>query len=358
MKRLLVILLILTLCACTAVPGPAGPSVSASTPAPAATPTPDPVDVYGDTISVVESTPAPSPTPEPTDTPVPTDTPEPTPTPDPRFTMVWASDTQLLVAYEDLLPGYISMCDWIVREADEQRFRLFLHTGDMVDNGAKRGQWERFCQYLRPVADKMPLFMTAGNHDWYFNQKTYWKDQFFVTEFPQKQTFDGGNAAYMIFTVGETSLLLLSVCYIREHRDPELTWLREICDAHPDLPAILVTHGYLTAEGELVTIAQKLEREVVAQCPNIRLVLCGHARGIARRVFTYDDDGDGEAERTVNVLLYDLQTDRERYGYLCLLHYDPADNTLTADSYSPFLDDYIYDDENPETERFTLYDVF
>ena len=52
------------------------------------------------------------------------------------------------------------------------------------------------------------------------------------------------------------------------------------------------------------------------------------------------------------------QQDRDWYGYFNLLTYDPAANTLAVDSYSPFLDDYIYDDENPDEERFTVEDVF
>ena len=110
--------------------------------------------------------------------------------------------------------------------------------------------------------------------------------------------------------------------------------------------------------GGIVTMAQYMEEVLVSQCPNIKLILCGHARGIARQTFVYDDDGDEVPDRTVNVLMYDVQEDRKKYGYLCLLTYDPATNSLFVDSYSPFLDDYIYNDDDVDTERFTIKNVF
>ncbi len=60
----------------------------------------------------------------------------------------------------------------------------------------------------------------------------------------------------------------------------------------------------------------------------------------------------------MNVLMYDVQEDRDKYGYLCTLTYRPADDSLAVDSYSPYMDDYIYDDENPDAERFVLHNVF
>lgn len=353
MKRLILLFLTVLMCACAGVPNASETPVSSALPEAQAT-------MQQDAVSFVtaEPTQTPVPTATPAPTEAPTATPSPEPTPDPPFTMVWASDTQIMVRYDSMFEGFTTMCDWIANEAEARNFKVYLHSGDMVDNGGKREQWERFNTHIRPIAEKMPLFMTAGNHDWDFNKTTYWKDQFFVTEFPEEQSFNQCNASYMILTVDNTSLLLLNVCYVREHREPELAWLKEVCDAHPDLPAILIVHAYLTAEGGLTTIAKDLEATVVSQCPNIKLVLSGHARGISHSTFRYDDDGDGTPERTVNALMYDVQTDREHYGYLCLLTYDPADNSLFVDSYSPFLDDYIYNDAEPDLERFTIQNVF
>ena len=348
MKRYAALFLIFILCACSVVPQPAG------TPAPtdAAPPSSEAESV------TAEPTPIPTPSPAPTPVPTATPTPSPTPTPDPRFTMVWASDTQAMIAHERMQEGYTALCDWVVREADARGIAAFLHTGDMVDNGDKQGQWDLFNAGVEKIEEKMLFFAAAGNHDEGYSNKSPWKKQPFVTELPEEQKYNGGDAAYTVLTVYRTKLLLLSISWRKKENDKAIAWLKDVADAHGDLPAVLIAHGYLSAKGERMNVAEKLENGLVAVCPNIRLILSGHARGIAHEAFSYDDDGDGINERTVHALMYDMQMDKTHYGYVCLLTYDPVGNTLSVDSYSPLRDDYIYDDRHPDLERFILYNVF
>lgn len=289
-------------------------------------------------------------------TPVPPPTPEPTP--DRRFTIVWASDTQTMIVYESMREGYQAICDWIVDHADEMRIAAFVHTGDMVDNGDKQKQWDIFNAGVAKVTEKVPFFNAPGNHDEGSSGKHPWKNQPFLQSIPDGQKYNGGEAYYEILSVGETKLLLLSVCWSKKSDDKTLKWLCSVCETHADLPAVLISHGFLSAEGIRMHVAGKLENDLVARCPNIRLVLSGHARGIMHQAFYYDDDGDGFTERKVNALMYDIQTDRTNYCYVCILTYDPNTNTLSVDSFSPLTGDHIYNDENPDLERFTLYDVF
>ena len=96
----------------------------------------------------------------------------------------------------------------------------------------------------------------------------------------------------------------------------------------------------------------------MAACPNICLVLSGHARGVSRAVFSYDDDRDGIADRNVYALMYDLQLKTDRHGYIRILSVDASDGTLYVTTYSPYFDDEIYDKDHPETDRFVLPGVF
>lgn len=337
------------MCACSAVPS------AAATPAPLS-----PASAETELITERPHTPAPSPvpTPEPTATPTHTPVPTPEPTPEPPFTMVWASDTQAMIAHARMLEGYTAICDWIVREAESLSIAAFLHTGDMVDNGDKPGQWKLFNEGVAQISQKAVFFWAAGNHDEGYSNKSPWKEQPFVTALPEEQRYNGGEAAYTVLSVGSTKILLLSISWRKAQNDKAIAWLCSVAEAHETLPAILITHGYLSAKGERMTVAEKLENDLVAKCPNIRLILSGHARGIAHASFAYDDDGDGIKERTVNALMYDMQTDKSRYGYVCLLTYDPVGNTLSVDSYSPLRDDYVYDDRHPDLEQFILYNVF
>lgn len=357
MKRIqanicILVCLLLVLCACSesVVPATAAP-VSPS-------PTPTPLVLEADELSVLPTADAPTPIPTPEPTEAPTDTPVPAPTPDPRFTMVWTSDTQTMIARASMRAGYETICSWVSTEAQAGNVAVFLHTGDMVDNGDVPGQWSLFNSGVAAIGETIPFFWSAGNHDEGYSGKSPWKKQPFVGTLPDGQKFNGGDASYMIFTVGETKLLLLSICWRKIGDSKTIAWLKAVCDAHSDLSAILLSHGYLSAKKELMNVAKTLEKDLVAVCPNIRLILSGHARGIARETFSYDDDGDGIAERTVNALMYDIQEDTAHYGYVCLLTYDPLNNTLSVDSYSPVRDDYVYDDDRAELERFTICDVF
>ncbi len=318
-----------------------------------------------------EPTEEPTETPEPTATPQPTDTPEPTATPEPTeeptpapdlqpFQVVWASDTQMMIArYTEMLNGWTAMCDWVTEHAESDNIRLFVHTGDMVDGSDNQHQWEHFSDGAKRISEKVPLFMIAGNHDKYDPQrKSYWQRQFFVKEFPADQQYRTCEAMYMELAAGDFHCLLIGVSYHQQMNSRHVEWLKKVCDEHPDLPVILVCHAYLGNNGKLMDRAEKLEQMVVSQCPNLRLILCGHSRGIKRNAFHYDDNGDGEPDRTVNVLMYDVQEDLERYGYMNILTFDPLNNTLSVLSYSPYLDDYIYDDENPDRENFKIDNVF
>ena len=324
------------------------------TPEPTLEPTPEPTEE-----------PIPELTPEPTSTPKPTPMPEPTPDPTPAqdlqpFKVVWASDTQMMIArYREMLDGWTAMCDWITEHAEPDNIRLFVHAGDMVDGSDNRHQWEYFSAGAKQISEKVPLFMTAGNHDWFdTTRKSYWKQQFFVKDLSPEQTYKNGEAAYMEFAVGDFKCLLVSVCYNQQMNTRHMEWLKKVIDEHADLPVILVCHAYLGNNGKLVERSAKLESMIVSRCPNVRLVLCGHARGISRKAFSYDDDGDGKNDRTLNVLMYDVQEDLDNYGYMNILTIDPMNNTLSVESYSPIRDDYTYDDENPDREIYTIDNVF
>ena len=263
-----------------------------------------------------------------------------------------------MINVADMRDNYLAVCDWVAAEAEARNFVLFLHTGDMVDDGDVYGQWQLFLKGADAIRERMPFVWALGNHDEGMHYLSPWKKYLYPDDVPPEQVYEDGVAWYRIFEKDGTKLMLLSVGYRFSHTERVLDWARKVCLAHPDLPVILLTHEYLTAQGGLSNRADRIEAQVVAACPNIRLVLCGHARGISRADFRYDDDGDGEPDRTVNVLMYDIQTELVRYGYLCLLTYDPRDNTLTVDSYSPLWDDHVYDDEHPELEQFVLHDVF
>lgn len=365
---IVVLILLLTLTACARVqevsarPEVAETAAATDTPEPETTeaPTAEPTEAQTE-APTAEPTKAPAETPTEAPTPEPEPTEEPTPAPDLQpFSIVWASDTQMMIArYTEMLEGWTSMADWVTEHAESDNIRLFVHTGDMVDGSDNQHQWNHFSEGARKISEKVPLFMTAGNHDYFdTDRKSYWRRQFFVTEYPKDQQFKNCEAMYMELEVGDFRCLLVAVCYKQQMNTRHMEWLKKVLDEHADLPAVLVCHAYLGSNGKLMERAEKLERMIVSKCPNLKLILCGHSRGINRNTFSYDDSGDGNPDRTVNVLMYDVQEDLDRYGYMNIMVYDPAKNTLSVQSYSPYLDDYTYDDGNPDREIYTIENVF
>ena len=86
---------------------------------------------------------------------------------------------------------------------------------------------------------------------------------------------------------------------------------------------------------------------VISKHSNVRLLLCGHHRGVRRWSQTYEDG------RTFEAVMYNLQAENKSLGYFMLLTFDPLERTISFTSYSPYYDDYNYYQKN-EIETFTI----
>ena len=120
-------------------------------------------------------------------------------------------------------------------------------------------------------------------------------------------------------------------------------WVNEICEQYADHYAVLCLHTYVDAGG-YSSVGRRLIDGVVRQSPNIRLVLCGHARGTAYRPEEIDD-GDGKTDRTVHQMMMNTQDDQDQgAGFLRILRFDPMNDSIEVITYSPWLDRYGYGD--------------
>ena len=200
-KNCILFCLLLLLCACEK---PAVPAVQTQTAVPTAA-------IESEEVSVLPAAETSAPLPTPVHEDVPAES--PTPAQNLRFTMVWASDTQTMIARASMREGFQTVCGWIAQEAEAKNFAIFLHTGDMVGDGDVKGQWELFNAGVATIREKLPIFYAAGNHDEGYSNKSPWKKQPFSDAVPKEQQLNSGDASYMILTVGETKLLLLSISW-------------------------------------------------------------------------------------------------------------------------------------------------
>ena len=312
------------------------PEAVEATPAATAAPTPAPTAVPVATVQTLTLTMAPTaeptatPAPTPTPTPPPTPTPSPTPAPTP-FSLVLLPDTQAL-AYnggKPDAPAFPQLRDWIESHRDSHNILGILHTGDMVDNGFKEWEWDNFQPLLEAVHDGLFFLPVAGNHDIGAQAKSYagYLKRPFLNDYSDEQKFEGGKMLYRVLSAGGEDLLLLGVGWDAFKSKPAEKWIDQVLADHPNMPCILVTHGFLLSTGGYLSPVEQL----IAQRPAIRLVLCGHSRDYQTRPFDYDDDGDGTVDRTVQVIMLNMQ-EKKDYAFR-LLTFDPLTHALTVTTY-------------------------
>ena len=272
-------------------------------------------------LTIAPATPSPSPTPLPTPTPSPSPTPTPTPGPTP-VSLVWVPDTQLFAySYPE---KFITLADWINAHRESENIQGVLHSGDLVDNGFKDWQWERFYPFLERLDPSLFFFPVSGNHDIGTEAQNFsvYIRQSFLNAYPEEQRYQGGKMLYRVFSVEDTDILLLGVGWELWKDKAALKWVDQVLAEHADMPCILVVHGFLLYETRYYTEVEQM----IAQRPAIRLVLCGHMDGYYTRVFSYDDDQDGQAERQVTAMMLNMQRAKD-YAFRLLI-FDPVAHSI------------------------------
>lgn len=344
MKRriifLLVILLGMLACRAQQAPVPEAEATPVLTAVPTATPTAEPTPT-------VEPTPTPSPTPEPTPTPVPT-----------PFTIAWITDTQEYSYMQE--PVLESMFTYILDEKENLNIIAVLQSGDLVEHNAIESEWERIQSVTDLLKGKLPFYCVAGNHDLGYRSGSshnrilgyeMYKRYSPCDVKSEEQLFYDGESWYQPFT--EQGFLLIGFGYIFEdHLDEWLVWMDDVLTRYADMPVILLTHEFLDGEDMLSNdVGKRVEREIIAKYPNIRLLLCGHARGAIRWERIYEND------RSFMAYMYNFQHKTDGVGYMVLMTFDPVTHAISFTSYSPYRNDYNYS-RKASVETFVLENAY
>lgn len=291
-------------------------------------------------VSAPGDTPGPTATPTPAPTPTPTPTPTPAPTP---FSLLWFSDTQV---YAYKYPKvFNSMAAFAVNHREELNALCVVHTGDIVDNRRLERHWKNAAHAIGLMKDKIPFYCVAGNHDVGADKPDYgYYFDYDLNELREEENlYEGGVCWYMPFEAGGTKFLLMGLGW--QKTMDWLTWAQEVLEDHQEEVVILLVHNFLDDDGSLTSNGRKVERNIVRLYKNVRLVLCGHNDGSARKDLCYDDG------RRVYALMYNFQDDKKKgLGYLRILTFDPVSRNIDVTTYSPYLNDYnYYEDESRDS---------
>ncbi len=288
-----------------------------------------------------------------TATPKPTPLPAATPVPTP-FSIAWFPDTQTS-AYRQR-EALTAMGTWVREHRVEDNIVQVVQTGDLVEYAGHPKEWDAFYSAYDQFAGDIPYIAVPGNHDMLGWPKTFdiYLTQRFLDELPAQQKYLDGVAAYTLLSAGGTDFIIIGCGYqtVEDCAD----WINEQLRAYSDRVAILIFHDYLHQAYGLYDSGPYAYEHIVTPNKNVKLVLCGHFRGSCYRQDSFDDDGDGTAERTVHQMMFNCQN-HAKGGQMRLLTFDPATRSLTVNSFSTYFE-RRYEDWTLGKDPFTLEDAF
>jgi hypothetical protein len=267
-------------------------------------------------------------------------------TPAPPFTIVALPDTQ---NYSMSYPAtFTAQTQWIVNNRQALNIAYVGHEGDIINNSDQTAQWNNANTSLSifDTVPDLPFGLCIGNHDenpMYTPSGTVAFNTYFPYTRYQSRPWYGGHYGtdndnhYILFSAGGMDLIAVHFEYDDARPQAVFDWAIDLLQNHyPNRRAIVVSHSILNVDASF-TSQGATTYNALKVCPNLFLMLCGHNHGEARRADTYNG-------HTVYSVLADYQSDANGgNGYLRILQFTPADNSINVSTYSPTLSQYQTD---------------
>ena len=285
----------------------------------------------------------------------------------PDFTVVVLPDPQNETQF---FPQVLnSQAQWIVNNRQVLNIQMVLTEGDNINDGASTAQLQTLDAAFRLLdTAAIPYLLAIGNHDYNgFNPKSSRNltgfDQWFGPGRYSGKPFFGGNFpagsnanSYAVVTINGKQVLFMTLEY--RATSASLDWAESILSANADKEAIVVTHSFVLKNGfredqcddQDMPAGNATGQETwtrLRKHSNVIMVLSGHFTGGSGAQRT--DLGDNE--NLVNQLFADYQDYANGgNGWLRVMTFHPANNTISVSTYSPFLNQGMTDASN----QFTL----
>jgi hypothetical protein len=289
------------------------------------------------------------------------------------FTLIALPDTQYYS--RDFPATFSAQTDWIADNRDTRNIVFVSQLGDCTEDGdAAPAQWtvadgafSLLETALGPgYPDGVPYGIAVGNHDQTPHGSarsggdegatTLLYNQTFGTGRFQGRAYYGGHYGgnndnhFELFSASGMDFLALHLEFdpaASAARTAVLDWADAVLKSHPGRRALLTSHYLLNPDGTFGN--QGLATwDALKDNPNLFLMLCGHLDQAARRT-------DTSGTTVTHTLLSDYQTQPNGgNGWLRILTFSPANDTLSVQTYSPTLDQSLTNASN----QFTLpYDM-
>lgn len=272
------------------------------------------------------------------------------------FAIVVLPDTQF---YSEKYPEiFTSQTTWIKENKENENIVFVLHVGDITEHNSK-SEWQRANESMTILDGVVPYTLCVGNHDYSCNVRdgkvqykrgecsSLFDDYFPYTRYESQQWYGGhmgqsNLSHYCLFEVGDLKFMILSLEFY--YGDEEIKWANEKIASYPDRRVIILTHGYMNADGDRLSTGKAEGKDIwerlVRKHENIFLLLCGHIDGGA--VLTCG----GNEGNTIHHVLSNFQHWGQQHsgdGSLRIMKFVPSENKIKVKTYSPYTDEYRTD---------------
>ncbi|MDD2221784.1 MAG: metallophosphoesterase [Clostridia bacterium] len=253
-----------------------------------------------------------------------------------EYTIVQMTDTQF---YAKNNPEYYqAMTRFIADNAEKINLAYIVHTGDIVQDALTEEQWQNADAAMQ-LLDGLPIGVLAGNHDTQNGDDRYaiFSRWFGEARYKDKPFYGAGyadnRAHYDLITAGGRDFVI--VCIGDEPNQDCISFANLVFASYPEWTGILCTHQYLGEDSDLSSMGEYLQKNIVADNPNVRLVLCGHIDGFKYFPADFDDDEDGTIDRSVAAISANFQAaDEAAKGALTFYKINEENSELIIQTYS------------------------
>ena len=252
--------------------------------------------------------------------------------------------------------------DFLVNESKTRNIRYAIGLGDITNsNGVK--EWTTVVRQTNRLNGYLDYSLVCGNHDTLKNNKIEYFDQYYAPKtgyYYQHVASTGGffnedsvRNTYLTFSVGKINYIIINLDF--GATDDILSWAGEVLDSHPDHRGILVTHGYLNADGTTLDTndyaspdtyesqlnsGEDMWQKLVSKHENIDMIVSGHMHHDTAVV----SPREGDAGNTVYQVLMDPQSTCNKLGgigVVGLMYFTEDGNHAKIEYYSTVLDKYL-----------------
>ena len=265
---------------------------------------------------------------------------------------------------------FFKQTEWIKENKQKRNIVMAVHVGDITQTQHDE-EWKIANAAFKTIDNHVPYILCSGNHDMgyspehrktgysrasrfgaFFPPSRFTKNPLYGAHFGENESLhfreEGEIENYYLFLeAGGMKFLVLTLEF--KPRDQSLAWASKVVAEHPERRTIIVTHSYLAKnKGQLSgddkypvqgNSGESTWEKFVCQHKNIFLVLSGHAS--ENRRTSQGEHGNVVHQVQADYWYFDIPRIKAGSGFLRIMTFHPARNTIQVETYSPVLDEFL-----------------